>query len=160
MTGSVQRACGQPRAFQRTDKSTGHANCPCGRWPVVGSSRCLRLASAPRPWERLPLQVLQALQALSLSAFCAITSALQCHAQLISQCRSLTAALHERRLGSFTSLAPDLPPRAPARCIRKHVARPAPRAPRPAPRAPPPAPRPPPPTPRLPTAHRPARTRP
>jgi hypothetical protein len=30
---------------------------------VVGSSRCLRLASAP-PWERLPLQIIQALQVL------------------------------------------------------------------------------------------------
>jgi hypothetical protein len=32
-------------------------------WPVVGSSRCLHLASAP-PWERLPLQILQALQVI------------------------------------------------------------------------------------------------
>jgi hypothetical protein len=31
MTGAVQNTGGQPRVFQHTGKSTGHANCPCGR---------------------------------------------------------------------------------------------------------------------------------
>jgi hypothetical protein len=41
----------------------GPSTPPLPFWRVVGSSRCLRLASAP-PWERLSLQILQALQIL------------------------------------------------------------------------------------------------
>jgi hypothetical protein len=53
MTGEVLITCGQPRAFQHTDMQE-HGTRQLPLWPVAGSSRCLRLTSAP-PWERLPL---------------------------------------------------------------------------------------------------------
>jgi hypothetical protein len=54
MTGAVQKTCGQPRVFQHTGKRQEHGTHQLPFWArVVGSSRCLRLASAP-PWERLP----------------------------------------------------------------------------------------------------------
>jgi hypothetical protein len=49
--GSVKRLWATTGVSTHTGKRTAHANCPL--WPVVVSSCCLRLASAP-PWERLP----------------------------------------------------------------------------------------------------------